>query len=141
MEQFWVVCGFVALPSSGQCVNAGAAKGIGLACASCLGHEGAKVVVADLDEEGAKRYIIITTMRVCHTSSACLIIPFRESCGAWTVSAACVAIAFAFVPVVCKPAMVHCIPSLDCEFNFSHSTFIWRCIWYDAATDWLCKAC
>lgn len=34
---------------------AGAAKGIGLACASCLGHEGAKVVVADVDEEGAKR--------------------------------------------------------------------------------------
>ncbi len=34
----------------------GAAKGIGLACASCLGHEGAKVVVADIDEEGAKRY-------------------------------------------------------------------------------------
>lgn len=33
----------------------GAAKGIGLACASCLGHEGAKVVVADIDEEGAKR--------------------------------------------------------------------------------------
>lgn len=33
----------------------GAAKGIGLACASCLGHEGAKVVVADVDEEGAKR--------------------------------------------------------------------------------------
>ena len=38
-------------------VGAGAAKGIGLACASCLGHEGAKVVVADLDEEGAKRYL------------------------------------------------------------------------------------
>ena len=36
---------------------AGAAKGIGLACASCLGHEGAKVVVADIDEEGAKRYV------------------------------------------------------------------------------------
>ena len=34
---------------------AGAAKGIGLACANCLGQEGSKVVVADIDEEGAKR--------------------------------------------------------------------------------------
>ena len=48
-----------------HCVGAGAAKGIGLACASCLGHEGAKVVVADLDEEGAKRYITIK-----HSSSS-----------------------------------------------------------------------
>ena len=34
---------------------AGAAKGIGLACASCLGHEGAKVVVADIDDASASR--------------------------------------------------------------------------------------
>ena len=40
---------------SGLLRCSGAAKGIGLACASCLGHEGAKVVVADVDEEGAKR--------------------------------------------------------------------------------------
>eukprot|EP00891_Asterochloris_glomerata_P005145 jgi/Astpho2/5145/fgenesh1_pm.00073_%23_10_t len=35
----------------------GAAKGIGLACANCLGQEGSKVVVADIDEEGAKRAV------------------------------------------------------------------------------------
>lgn len=44
----------IALQQLWSC-DEGAAKGIGLACASCLGHEGAKVVVADLDEEGAKR--------------------------------------------------------------------------------------
>ncbi len=32
----------------------GAAKGIGFACARCLGREGAKVVVADIDADGAQ---------------------------------------------------------------------------------------
>lgn len=39
------------LPGAG----AGAAKGIGLACASCLGHEGCKVVVADIDDDAAAK--------------------------------------------------------------------------------------
>lgn len=50
------------------CCVTGAAKGIGLACASCLGHEGAKVVVADIDEEGAKRCV---TTRICIAHSTC----------------------------------------------------------------------
>ena len=33
--------------------SAGAAKGIGYACAQCLGKEGAVVVLADIDNEGA----------------------------------------------------------------------------------------
>ncbi len=36
-------------------VTAGGGKGIGLACASCLGHEGCKVVVADIDDTAASR--------------------------------------------------------------------------------------
>ena len=36
-------------------VVSGASKGIGYACASCLGHEGCKVVVADIDEQGSSR--------------------------------------------------------------------------------------
>ena len=39
-------------------MSAGAAKGIGLACATCLGQEGAKVVLADVDDSAAKRYWI-----------------------------------------------------------------------------------
>ncbi|KAK9827478.1 hypothetical protein WJX74_004898 [Apatococcus lobatus] len=35
----------------------GGAKGIGYACASCLGHEGCKVVVADIDEQGSSRAV------------------------------------------------------------------------------------
>lgn len=35
--------------------RAGAAKGIGYACAQCLGKEGAAVIVADIDDEGARR--------------------------------------------------------------------------------------
>lgn len=35
-------------------VCAGGAKGIGFACATCLGHEGCQVVVADIDEKGAQ---------------------------------------------------------------------------------------
>ena len=34
---------------------AGGAKGIGLACASCLGNEGAKVLVADINKEEAQK--------------------------------------------------------------------------------------
>ena len=34
---------------------AGAARGIGLACASCLGHEGCKVVVADVDDDASAK--------------------------------------------------------------------------------------
>lgn len=64
--RLWVAGGGCAATDA-QCVGAGAAKGIGLACASCLGHEGAKVVVADLDEEGAKRYT--TIMLVAHLTA------------------------------------------------------------------------
>ena len=46
---------------------AGAAKGIGLACASCLGHEGCKVVVADIDDSGASRCSL-----ECHNYKICL---------------------------------------------------------------------
>ncbi len=35
--------------------RAGGAKGIGLACASCLGHEGCRVVIADVDDEAAAK--------------------------------------------------------------------------------------
>ena len=35
--------------------HAGAAKGIGYACAQCLGKEGAAIIVADIDDEGARR--------------------------------------------------------------------------------------
>lgn len=35
---------------------AGGGKGIGLACASCLGHEGCKIVVADIDDAEASRH-------------------------------------------------------------------------------------
>ena len=34
---------------------AGGAKGIGYACAACLGHEGAQVVIADIDEAAAQQ--------------------------------------------------------------------------------------
>ena len=34
--------------------TAGGAKGIGYACAQCLGREGAKVVLADVDAAGAQ---------------------------------------------------------------------------------------
>lgn len=33
----------------------GGAKGIGYACAACLGHEGAQVVIADIDETAAQQ--------------------------------------------------------------------------------------
>ncbi len=36
-------------------VGAGGAKGIGYACAACLGHEGAQVVIADVDETAAQQ--------------------------------------------------------------------------------------
>ncbi|KAK9840813.1 hypothetical protein WJX81_006730 [Elliptochloris bilobata] len=35
----------------------GAARGIGLACASCLGHEGCKVVIADVDDDASAKAV------------------------------------------------------------------------------------
>ena len=50
--------------------RAGAAKGIGLACASCLGHEGCKVVVADVDDVFAAKCVAFRTLRLCQGRSS-----------------------------------------------------------------------
>ena len=54
---------------------AGGAKGIGLACASCLGHEGARVVVADIDDVAASRHVALTVCCLISTQKADMIIP------------------------------------------------------------------
>ena len=50
--------------------GAGGAKGIGLACASCLGHEGCKVVVADVDDVFAAKCVAFRTLLLCQGRSS-----------------------------------------------------------------------
>ncbi len=52
-------------------VSAGGGKGIGLACASCLGHEGCKVVVADIDDSAASRCAYMAWLHVACLCSFC----------------------------------------------------------------------
>ena len=53
------------LRGGGASLRTGGGKGIGAACASCLGHEGCKIVVADIDEAAAARRAALPVPAAC----------------------------------------------------------------------------
>lgn len=55
LRKVTIVSGMAQRLTNKVAIVTGGAKGIGYACAACLGHEGAQVVIADIDETAAQQ--------------------------------------------------------------------------------------